>query len=123
MDNSNEPLYERVKLDDVEYMCQSLKLVCETNGTYAKAFNNIEQNFLARKHTTEEVANLINRSKVLYKILCSIPPIIFAIVCLFKAQDIWHLLFTFFGQLVIAFTFLCYISYLLVMKIFFEVNI
>lgn len=71
--------YERVKLEDIKFICASLTLLNKTGGNIVKVFKSIEREFFDKKKLNDELKTVTASSIFVYRFLLFIP---FA-VCLF----------------------------------------
>jgi len=108
--------YERVKLEDAKYITTSLTLLNKTGGDIIKVFSMIEKSIFDKKNLKNELNSLTASSQMVFKMLVAIPFVLVAIITVLNPTYFKPLLFTPFGIIVLIFTILLYVLYILVIK-------
>ena len=101
--------YERVKLEDAKYITSSLTLLNKTGGDIIKVFSLIEKSFFDKKNLRNELNSLTATSRFMFKLLIALP-----FTPLFTNP---------LGIIILVFTILLYILYILVVKRIMEVEL
>ena len=108
--------YERVKLEDAKYITSSLTLLNKTGGDIIKVFSMIEKSIFDKKNLKNELNSLTASSQFVFKMLVAIPFVLVAIIGVLNPTYFKPLITTAFGIIVLIFTILLYILYILVIK-------
>ena len=72
--------YERVKIEDVQYITTSLTLLNKTGGDIIRVFSRLEKSILERKNLRSELKSLTSSSRFVFKFLVFLPFIFAAII-------------------------------------------
>ena len=115
--------YERVKLDDAKYITSSLSLLNKTGGDIIKVFSLIEKSIFDRKNLKNELNSLTASSQFVFRLLVFLPFILIGIIFILNPTYFTPLFTTPFGIIVLIFTVLLYILYILVIKRVLEVEL
>ncbi|MCM1053678.1 MAG: type II secretion system F family protein [Ruminococcus sp.] len=115
--------YERVKLEDAKYIMTSLTLLNKTGGDIIKIFSLIEKSIFSRKSLKNELNSLTASSKFVFKMLMFLPFIFIGIIFVLNPSYFKPIFTTSLGLIILVFTILFYILYILIIKRILEVEI
>ena len=115
--------YERVKLDDAQYLTSSLSLLNKTGGNIVKVFSLIEKTFYDKKKLRNELRSLTASSVFVFRFLLFLPFVFILLILIFNPTYFNPLFKHTIGALVIGIIILLYIVYALVVKKVLKVNI
>ena len=115
--------YERVKLEDAQYLTSSLSLLNKTGGNIVKVFNLIEKTFYDKKKLRNELKSLTASSVFVFRFLLFLPFAFILLILIFNPTYFNPLFKHTIGALVIGVIILLYIIYALVVKKVLKVNI
>ena len=115
--------YERVKLDDAQYLTSSLSLLNKTGGNIVKVFSLIEKTFYDKKKLRNELKSLTASSVFVFRFLLFLPFVFILLILIFNPTYFNPLFKHTIGALVIGVIILLYIVYALVVKKVLKVNI
>ncbi|MBE6154604.1 MAG: hypothetical protein E7163_03430 [Firmicutes bacterium] len=108
--------YERVELEDAKYITSSLTLLNKTGGDIVKVFSMIEKSIFDKKNLKNELNSLTASSNFVFKMLVAMPFILISIIFILNPTYFNPMITTPFGIIVLVFTILLYILYILVIK-------
>lgn len=108
--------YERVRLDDAKYITSSLTLLNKTGGDIIKVFSMIEKSIFDKKNLKNELNSLTASSKFVFKMLVAMPFILVLFIFILNRNYFNPLISTPIGIIILLFTILLYILYILVIK-------
>ncbi len=123
IDTVFERFYERVKLEDAKYITSSLTLLNKTGGDIIKVFALIEKSFFDKKNLKNELNSLTATSRFMFKLLIFLPFIFILLIYVLNPTYFNPLFTTPFGLIVLIFTILLYVLYILVVKKVLEVDL
>ncbi len=108
--------YERVKLEDAQYIATSLTILNKTGGNIIRVFANIEKAILERKRLRHELYSLAAASIFMFRLLLVLP-LIFGII-LYILNPTYFLPFftTKIGIMIFILIVLLYITYILIIN-------
>jgi len=114
--------YERVRLDDAKYIATSLSLLNKTGGDIVKIFKMIEKSIFDRKKLNEELKSLTASSVLVFRILVILPVVLVLLISVLNPSYFKVLFTTPLGIMVLIFTILLYVLYILIIKRVLEVD-
>ena len=106
----------RVKLEEVKYMASSLVILNETGGKITKIFSSIERSFIERKRIKDEMNSTLALSNFVFKVLVTIPFIIFVLIYFMDPTYFIPLVKEPLGNLILVLIIIIYIIYILLVK-------
>ena len=106
----------RVKLEEVKYMASSLVILNETGGKITKIFSSIERSFIERKRIKDEMNSTLALSNFVFKVLVTIPFIIFILIYFMDPTYFIPLVKEPLGNLILVLIIIIYIIYILLVK-------
>ncbi len=115
--------YERVKLEDAKYISSSLSLLNKTGGDIVKVFSLIEKSIFDKKNLKKELESLTASSQFVFKMLVCLPFLLIGIIFILNPSYFSPLFTTPLGIIVLIFTVLLYILYILIIKRVLEVEL
>ncbi len=118
-----ERFYERVKLEDAKYITSSLTLLNKTGGDITKVFKMIEKSIFDKKNLKNELDSLTAASKFVFKLLVALPFVFILIIFVLNPSYFTPLFTTPMGIIILVFTVLLYILYILIIKRVLEVEL
>jgi tight adherence protein B len=107
---------KRVELEEAKYITSSLSLLSKTGGNIVTVFNMIERNFYDRLKIKNELRSLTASSKLLYRILISMPFIFIVVIILLNPTYFNSLLTTKIGIIIDCIMAFIYVLYILVIR-------
>ncbi len=117
-----ERFYNRVKLEDAKYITSSLTLLNKTGGNIVKVFGTIEKSFFDKKKLKQEMQSLTSASIFVFRTLCVLPFLFILVIYLLNPGYFEPVFTTIFGRILLLFTVLLYILYILVIRKILEVD-
>ncbi len=111
-----ERLSRRIKLEETKYMASSLVILNKTGGNVVQVFNSIEKNFFERKKLNDELKSVTAVSNFVFKILMSIPFIIFLMIYILNPTYFVPLYTTHAGRLISIIIVILYILYIVIVR-------
>lgn len=108
--------YERVPLDEVNYLTTSLIVLNRTGGNISKIFKTIENNFYSKKQIEEELKSSTSSSRFVYFLLIIMPIIMVIIITIFNPDYFICLFNNIIGFLILTLILVLYITYIIVIK-------
>ena len=115
--------YNRVKLDDAKYITSSLTMLNKTGGNIVKVFGTIEKSFFEKKKLKQEMQSLTSASIFVFRTLCVLPFLFILVIYLLNPSYFEPIFTTTLGRIILLFTVLLYVLYILVIKKVLEVKI
>jgi tight adherence protein B len=115
--------YQRVKIEDAQYLTSSLALLNKTGGNIVKVFSLIEKTFYDKKKLRNELKSLTASSVFVFRFLLFLPFVFILLILIFNPAYFNPLFKHTIGTLVIGLIILLYIIYALVVKKVLKVNI
>lgn len=108
--------YERVKLEDAQYITSSLSLLNKTGGNIVKVFSMIEKSFFDKKKLRNELNSLTASSVFVFRMLIFLP-FLFTLVIFILNPTYFNPLFEHkIGMLILGIIILLYSLYIIVIK-------
>lgn len=107
---------KRLPLEEIKYMASSLVILNKTGGNIVKVFNSIEKGFFDRKKMQEELKSTIALSEVVFRILISIPILIFAMLYIINKDYYLPLITTSIGRIILVVILFIYILYIIIIR-------
>lgn len=111
-----ERLSKRVNLEETKYMASSLVILNKTGGNVVQVFNSIEKSFFERKKLNDELKSVTTLSNFVFKILVSIPFIIFIMIYILNPNYFTPFISNAIGKLMLGFIIIVYILYIVIVK-------
>lgn len=115
--------YERVNLEDAQYITSSLTLLNKTGGDIVKVFSIIEKSIMERKNLKNELNSLTASSQFVFKLLIFLPFFLICVIMVFNPSYFKVLFTTPLGIIILILTILLYILYILTVKRVLEVEL
>ena len=109
-----ERFYERVPIEEVQYMTTSLIILNRTGGNISEIFSSIKENFLDRKRLSQELKATTASAGLVCKILMCMPFIIVLIIRFFSPSYFQSLFGSWVGLVLLMVIVLLYTIYVLV---------
>lgn len=122
MDVVFKRFYERVKLEDAKHIATSLSLLNKTGGDIVKIFKMIEKSIFDKKRLKEELNSLTASSILVFRILVVMPILLVLLIGILNPSYFKILFTTVLGGIVLVFTLLLYILYILIIRNILEVE-
>lgn len=111
-----ERLANRIKLDETKYMASSLVILNKTGGNVVKVFSSIERSFFERRKLNDELKSVTALSTFVFRILVTIPFIIFLMIYVLNPEFFAPLINTTIGNILLGIIILIYVTYIVVVK-------
>lgn len=111
-----ERLSSRINLPETKYMASSLVILNKTGGNVVKVFSSIEKSFFERKKLNDELKSVTALSNFVFKILVTIPFIIFAMIYILNPTYFSPLVSSPMGKLVLTIIIILYVLYIVIVK-------
>lgn len=106
----------RIDLEEVKYMASSLVILNESGGKITKIFSSIERSFIQRKRIKDEMESTLALSNFVFKVLVSIPFIIFIFIYLMDPTYFMPLVKDTIGNIILVIIILIYIIYIILVN-------
>lgn len=111
-----ERLSKRIDLEETKYMASSLVILNKTGGNVVQVFNSIEKSFFERKKLNDELKSVTTLSNFVFRILVSVPFIIFIIIYILNPSYFLPLVQTPIGKVILGLIVILYILYIVIVK-------
>ena len=111
-----ERLSNRIKLEETKYMASSLVILNKTGGNVIEVFSSIEKSFFERKKLNDELKATTALSSFVFKILVTIPFIIFTMIYILNPNYFTPLVTTNLGKVLLIIILLIYVFYIVIVK-------
>lgn len=111
-----ERLSNRIKLEETKYMASSLVILNKTGGNVIEVFSSIEKSFFERKKLNDELKATTALSSFVFKILVTIPFIIFTMIYILNPNYFTPLVTTNLGKVLLIIILLIYVLYIVIVK-------
>ena len=115
--------YERVKIEDVQYITTSLTLLNKTGGDIIRVFSRLEKSILERKNLRSELKSLTSSSRFVFKFLVLLPFIFAAIIFILNPTYFSPLVSSSLGIFMFVIILLLYVLYIWIVKKLLEVKL
>lgn len=115
--------YERVKIEDVQYITTSLTLLNKTGGDIIRVFSRLEKSILERKKLRSELKSLTSSSRFVFKFLVFLPFIFAAIIFILNPTYFSPLVSSSLGIFMFVIILLLYVLYIWIVKKLLEVKL
>ena len=115
--------YERVKIEDVQYITTSLTLLNKTGGDIIRVFSRLEKSILERKNLRSELKSLTSSSRFVFKFLVFLPFIFAAIIFILNPTYFSPLVSSSLGIFMFVIILLLYVLYIWIVKKLLEVKL
>ena len=115
--------YERVKIEDVQYITTSLTLLNKTGGDIIRVFSRLEKSILERKNLRSELKSLTSSSRFVFKFLVFLPFIFAAIIFILNPTYFSPLVSSILGIFMFVIILLLYVLYIWIVKKLLEVKL
>lgn len=116
LETTFERFYERVPLEDVKYLTNSLIVFNQTGGNIVTIFKMIEKNFYTRKQLNQELKATTSSAKLIFQILVAMPIFMILIITVFNSTYFNVLFTTPIGIFISILILLLYIGYILIIR-------
>lgn len=111
-----ERLSKRVNMDETKYMASSLVILNKTGGNVVKVFDSIEKSFFERKKLNDELKSVTALSNFVFRILVSVPFIIFLAIFIINPQYFDPFINDPLGKLFLGLIIVLYVLYIIIVK-------
>ena len=111
-----ERFNERVDNDEARYITTSLNVLNKTGGNIVQVFSSVEKNAFTRKKLNDELRSLSSSARAIFKILVSIPIILFLLIISMNPSYFNPLFNDPIGWLVLLVCILLYSSYIFIIR-------
>ena len=108
--------YERVKLEDAQYITSSLSLLNKTGGNIVKVFSMIEKSFFDKKKLRNELNSLTASSVFVFRMLVLLPFLFSLVIFILNPEYFLPLFEQKIGMLILGIIILLYSMYIVVVK-------
>ena len=116
IDKSFRRFYERIPLDEINYIANILMTINKNGGSEKEAFLIIEDHLKDHQHQKEELVNYYLTSKLIYVIAFIVPIVIFLLFIVLK-KGFYNLMFTtHIGLIYLTSIILIYIMYIIIIN-------
>ena len=111
-----ERLSKRINMEETKYMASSLVILNKTGGNVVQVFDSIEKSFFERKKLNDELKSVTTLSNFVFRILVSIPFIIFILIYLFNPTYFVPFVSNGIGRIIFLLIILLYVLYIIIVK-------
>jgi len=115
--------YERVKLEDAKYITTSLSLLNKTGGDIVQIFSRLEKSIFDKKNLKNELYSLTASSRFVFKMLVGLPIIFILLIFILNPSYFAPLFTSPLGIIILIFTILLYILYIIIIRKVLEVEL
>ena len=116
LDTVFERLSKRINMEETKYMASSLVILNKTGGNVVKVFDSIEKSFFERKKLNDELKSVTTLSNFVFRILVSMPFIIFILIYLFNPNYFEPFINNGIGKLILGIIIILYVLYIVIVK-------
>ena len=109
-------LSKRINMEETKYMASSLVILNKTGGNVVQIFDSIEKSFFERKKLNDELKSVTTLSNFVFRILVSIPFVIFILIYLFNPTYFVPFLSNSIGRILLFLIIVLYVLYIIIVK-------
>ena len=113
----------RVNSEDAKYIASSLTILNKTGGNITKVFSSIEKSFFNRRKIKNELDALTSSSNVMFKLLISLPIIIFGLLYILNPNYFNPLFTTTPGIIIIVLILIIFVAYIYIIKSLMKIRV
>ena len=111
-----ERFNQRVNNEEAKYITTSLNVLNRTGGNIVQVFASVERNAFTRKKLKEELKSLSSSANAIFKILVSIPVLLFLTIILMNPSYFNPLFTNPIGILILLLCIVLYVSYIVIIR-------
>ncbi len=111
-----ERLSKRINMEETKYMASSLVILNKTGGNVVKVFDSIEKSFFERKKLNDELKSVTTLSNFVFRILVSIPFVIFILIYFLNPTYFAPFLSNAVGRIILLLIIIIYVLYIIIVK-------
>lgn len=115
-DAAFERFNERVQNDEAKYITISLNVLNKTGGNIVQVFSSVERSAFSRKKLNDELKSLSSSARAIFKILVSIPILLFVLIVIMNPNYFNPLFTNPIGWLVLLVCITLYFSYIFIIR-------